>query len=71
MPENYDMTWFWALPSPYICLAMVTSTNGKRMYEVVFDAKLHVFAFGVSDEFSERRLKELFDQQGVAYEVTH
>ena len=66
------MWWIWTIPSEYLCLAMLTTAGRQQMFETVYDIKRRAFAFGVSDEFTKRRLLELFDLQGVTYEiVTH
>lgn len=65
------MTWIWAVPSEFICLAMLMTNGQVQKFETVYDSKLRLFAFGVSDEFTKRRLLELFELQGVTYEVTN
>ena len=57
------------MPSEYLCPAMLTTAGRKQMFVTVYDPKLRLFAYGVSDEFTKRRLLELFDFQGVTYEI--
>ena len=63
--------WYWILPSEFICLGMLIAEDQRRRFETMYDSKLQLFALGFSDEFTERRIKKLFDRQGVTYEVTN